>query len=335
MQSPLVSVIIPTYNRASKVMTAVESVMGQTYPLIQLIVVDDGSVDQTRDLLTQVDGITYVYQKNAGQAAARNTGLKFAKGELIASLDSDDKWAPDFLEKCVQALNQFDVDFVFTNWHQRSKAATDDWEDFFSGYRYLKPFYRGNEKGFVTLNARDLRRLYLQACPSPSSSALIKRSSMVSGWNHRLNIGDDWGMYLDMIMTKPTRAAFTLEKLWYKDIDGQNVFDGRQRIEVVKLLLIDDTKTLLDQYRDKLDTDEKKLLERQYVEGLVELGKHVLIREGKIAKARRLFMEAFSLSAIHSMISLCKLTKTAFEHHYPNIKRRLRIIGQPVAVSKD
>lgn len=319
---PLVSVIIPTYNRADKVVAAVESVLGQAYRNIQLIVVDDGSNDGTRTLLANVPAVEYVYQENAGQAAARNTGLSYAKGDVIASLDSDDYWDSKFLEKCVDALLRYDADFVFANWNQKEKD-TGQWSDFLSGDPYLKPFRESDQDGWFSLNDRDLRKLYLQACPSPSSSAVMKRASIVAGWNKELNIGDDWGLYLDMIFGKPCKAVFTMEKLWYKDIDGQNIFDGRERSEVVRLLLVEDTKAVMQKYQNRLTVEETKMLEHRYVEGLVELGKHVLVREGKFAESKRLFSEAWAISATGSLATLKKLLGYAINHRIRNIRQKL------------
>ncbi|MCB1025827.1 MAG: glycosyltransferase family 2 protein, partial [Acidobacteria bacterium] len=88
----LASVIIPTYNRADKIARAIESARGQTFPNKQIIVVDDGSTDNTAEIVAKYPDVKYFYQKNQKQAAARNAGLKFAKGDYIATLDSDDVW---------------------------------------------------------------------------------------------------------------------------------------------------------------------------------------------------------------------------------------------------
>jgi glycosyltransferase involved in cell wall biosynthesis len=88
---PKVSVIIPVYNSPDYVGQAVESVLSQTYRDCEIIVVDDGSTDNTRTALEPyLDHIQYVYQDNQGSAAARNRGIRQAKGELIAFLDADD-----------------------------------------------------------------------------------------------------------------------------------------------------------------------------------------------------------------------------------------------------
>ena len=96
MTSDLVSVVIPTYNRARLVVGAIDSALGQLYPSIEVIVVDDGSSDDTEQVLGAAfgDGIRYIRQENQGVSAARNRGLSEASGQLIAFLDSDDAWLP-------------------------------------------------------------------------------------------------------------------------------------------------------------------------------------------------------------------------------------------------
>ena len=104
---PLVSAIIPTYNRAHIVCDAIDSVLAQTYPHIEVIVVDDGSKDDTlQKLQAYGDRIRVFSQKNAGPAAARNRGITEARGELIAFLDSDDIWLPDKTERQVALLQR-------------------------------------------------------------------------------------------------------------------------------------------------------------------------------------------------------------------------------------
>lgn len=97
-----VSVIIPTYNRAQYIAAAIDSVLGQTYPDYEIIVVDDGSTDNTRQVLSRYgERIRYIYQKNSKEGAARNNGIRHAQGEFVALLDSDDLWLPHKLERDV------------------------------------------------------------------------------------------------------------------------------------------------------------------------------------------------------------------------------------------
>jgi len=107
MSSPLVSVIIPTYNRAGTILRCVDSVLMQTYSPIEIVVVDDGSTDLTVELLrVYEDKVTLVSQPNGGPSSARNAGVARTIGEIIAFLDSDDVWMPDKLERQVNLMIQ-------------------------------------------------------------------------------------------------------------------------------------------------------------------------------------------------------------------------------------
>jgi len=106
-KKPLVSVIIPTYNRGWIVKEAIESVMAQDYRDFELIVVDDGSTDDTDDILNSYRGDIMVFrQENQGVSAARNRGLSEASGRFIAFLDSDDLWLPQKLFRQIKFFNE-------------------------------------------------------------------------------------------------------------------------------------------------------------------------------------------------------------------------------------
>jgi glycosyltransferase involved in cell wall biosynthesis len=112
---PFISAVIPTYNRARQVQAALKSVLAQTYPEFEAIVVDDGSTDGTGEAVQQLvrrqggngKPIRYFFQPNQGQSTARNKGIAEARGDWIAFLDSDDVWLPEKLEWQVRAIEQF------------------------------------------------------------------------------------------------------------------------------------------------------------------------------------------------------------------------------------
>jgi glycosyltransferase involved in cell wall biosynthesis len=106
IKKPTVSVLIPTYNRAEMVIEAIQSVLHQTYTDYEIIVVDDGSTDNTRERIAALasDKVRYFYQENQGRPAARNHTLRRVQGKYIAFLDSDDLWLPHKLEKQVKYL---------------------------------------------------------------------------------------------------------------------------------------------------------------------------------------------------------------------------------------
>jgi glycosyltransferase involved in cell wall biosynthesis len=112
---PLISVVIPTFNRAQQVQVALRSVLAQTYAAFEVILVDDGSTDGTREAIERFIGgqngegkrIRYFSQANRGPSAARNKGIAEARGDWIAFLDSDDVWLPEKLEWQLRAIEKF------------------------------------------------------------------------------------------------------------------------------------------------------------------------------------------------------------------------------------
>lgn len=112
----LVSVIIPTYNRAKLLLRAINSVLNQTYNNLELLVVDDASTDKTKEIVKKMmekdKRIKYIrHKKNRGGSTARNTGIKKSSGKYIALLDDDDEWLPKKIEKQVNKLNNLSSDW--------------------------------------------------------------------------------------------------------------------------------------------------------------------------------------------------------------------------------
>lgn len=115
--SPLVSIIVPTYNYGRYLLKAVKSCLAQTYSNIEIIIIDDGSTDDTRVIVQCLDDrLAYIFQENRGVSAARNNGLKNARGDFIAFLDADDYLLPDSIELRLKALMEHtDVGICFTD----------------------------------------------------------------------------------------------------------------------------------------------------------------------------------------------------------------------------
>src|SRR5947199_9794946 len=107
---PLVSIIVPTYNRADYIIETIESVREQTYSHWELIIMDDGSEDKTEELIQGLNDnrIFFYKQERTGKVGRlKNEGMKKARGEMIAFIDSDDLWAKDKLEKQLSLLQKF------------------------------------------------------------------------------------------------------------------------------------------------------------------------------------------------------------------------------------
>ncbi len=138
--SPSVSIIIPTHNRADLLKRAIQSVLAQTYRNFELIVVSDGSTDNTDEIVASFDDPRLVFLKHAqprGASAARNTGIQASRGDYIAFLDDDDEWLPEKLEKQVQYIRNLPecVGMVYC------------WMDYYQGKEVVSehhPQLRGN-----------------------------------------------------------------------------------------------------------------------------------------------------------------------------------------------
>ncbi|MHC5139531.1 MAG: glycosyltransferase family 2 protein, partial [Planctomycetota bacterium] len=101
-----ISAVIPAYNAAKYIARSIDSVLAQTHPVDEIVIVDDGSTDNTAAIIKDYgDKVRYIHQPNAGVSAARNTGIEAATGNWIAFLDADDEWLPEKIKRQVENLN--------------------------------------------------------------------------------------------------------------------------------------------------------------------------------------------------------------------------------------
>jgi glycosyltransferase involved in cell wall biosynthesis len=124
--TPFFSVIIPTFNRKDFLKAAVDSVLAQTFDDFELIIIDDGSTDNTSQILNEYSDkrIKYFYQENRGVSYARNRGIEQSRGKYVAFLDSDDRWLANKLEKTFEFINKFPEITIFhteETWYRRGK----------------------------------------------------------------------------------------------------------------------------------------------------------------------------------------------------------------------
>jgi glycosyltransferase involved in cell wall biosynthesis len=195
-----VSVVIPTYNRAHIVLNAVRSVLSQTFRDIELIVVDDGSTDDTAARLAAIDDprLRCLMGRHAGVSAARNLGVSKASGDLIAFLDSDDLWHPDKLTAEVAFLARHpDVDAVFTDLEKRHGDAV-----YPSFMRETEVFSRHlGEAAYpdgLVIEPRDMWLCLLQEVPIKPSALTLRREAFdaVGGFDETWSSSEDWEFLL-------------------------------------------------------------------------------------------------------------------------------------------
>jgi glycosyltransferase involved in cell wall biosynthesis len=182
MEKDKVSVIIPTYNSEDYINEAIKSVLSQTYKNYEIIIVDDGSSDNTATLLKKYQGrLKYFYQNNQGSAAARNLGLNNSSGEFIAFLDSDDVWFPEKLEKQVRIMKENPrLAFVFAAAYMVNESGeiVKCWDNKNEPTMDFKRLY---EKNFICTSTVLLRRYCLER---------------IGNFDENLKMSQDWDLWL-------------------------------------------------------------------------------------------------------------------------------------------
>jgi glycosyltransferase involved in cell wall biosynthesis len=207
-KNPIVSVIIPTYNRANLVGKAIKSVLNQTYQNFEVIIVDDGSTDNTEDVVRGFPDkrVKYIkkYKKNKGISVARNLGIKVALGKYIALLDSDDEWLPEKLDKQIKVFkSEFpEVGVVYSNTLYIDESGKN-----------INRKLRNSKKaeGYIY---EDLLEKY---CVGSPSSFLIKKECFdrVGLFDDLLSGQEDWDMWIRIAKYyKFTLIKIPLVKYW-------------------------------------------------------------------------------------------------------------------------
>ncbi len=215
-----VSVIIPAYNKAELTVKAVISVLRQTYDNIEIIVVDDGSIDNTRAKLRVYDyfyKINYMYQENKGACNARNLGIRLASGDYIALLDCDDIYYPEKIAKSVKYLEENpDCGFVYTNAYLID--ANDEWV---SNYSDL-----GQKQ-----NDEIVSELFFNNVICNSTSVVRKECfEKVGLFDEKIFIPADWDMSLRL--SEKYRIGYIAERLTgYRISENYSKHHQKQALE--------------------------------------------------------------------------------------------------------
>lgn len=191
--SPRVSVIIPTYNRSRVLAEAIGSVLAQTYQDFEILVVDDGSTDDSdRMILERFGGeprVRYLRQRNSGPGAARNLGIRSSAGEMIAFLDSDDLWLPEKLRLQVARLDEAPgASFCFCD------RVLD--ERTMAGSRFQAAGFKGDTS---------LRGIVEKGFPLSTPSIIIRRSVLdeIGLFDESLLRAQDWDLWIRALAKSP------------------------------------------------------------------------------------------------------------------------------------
>ena len=186
---PKVSVIIPTYNRAQFIGEAIHSVLKQSFQDFELIIIDDGSEDNTKEILKPYqDHLSYYYQENSGISKARNEGLNHAQGKYIAFLDSDDQWKSRKLEKQIELLEK-----------------NSEYQICYTDEIWIRDGLRVNPKKIHSKHSGWIFQHCLPLCIISLSSAMIRRSlfEQIGFFDEQLPACEDYDLWLRASLVTP------------------------------------------------------------------------------------------------------------------------------------
>jgi len=273
---PKLSVVIPTFNAAKYLPEALESVLNQTYRNFEIIVVDDGSTDDTKEVLAPyIKKIKYIYQNNAGPGSAKNAGIHTAKGEWIAFLDSDDYWEDYHLEELTKLQeSEPDADLIYTGkrWVNRNGVAIKDAHE-----------QRSYPKGWI------FEKMFQCNYVSSSSVVLARRSTLIDlgGFNEAsvFRIAEDYDMWL-RLSANYIIASSSKKSVNYRRHDNNITLESVNRARGILAALNNAVEILRsgrvneNNHPDKIDIDER--MKRAYSEacvGLFHFGYYLYLRK--------------------------------------------------------
>ena len=255
------SVIIPLYNKAPYVRKALETVCAQTYREYEIIVINDGSTDNSaiiaEDYLNGVEGISYkiLSQQNAGVSAARNNGIAQASGDYIAFLDADDWWEPTFLEKMAQHIEDYPEAGLYASNYMyykpgKTRVAVNNIE---TGYfNYPKAYYEGG------------------AMPVTSISVVIPRKVLdeTGGFPLGIKLGEDFLLWAKIAMQY--KVAFLNEPLaWYNN-DVPATLRATRNLHAPEQHMLFRMEEIIGDRLEAKGEDWKRLIDKLRISGLLD-----------------------------------------------------------------
>lgn len=300
---PTVSVIIPTYNRAHLVGRAIRSVLDQTYQDFELIVVDDGSTDNTYEMVKGFNDprIRYIrHEQNKGSAAARNTGINATQGKYMAFQDSDDEWLPEKLEKQMRIFEKApaQVGVVYTGFYlikgDRKWYVPDANIKITEGNIYKELLKRN----FVGTPAVVLRKVCFEK---------------VGMFEERLPSLEDWELFIRI--SKYYEFVFIDEPLL-------NAFFSPGSVSTDKDAPLKAYKLILEKHIHTLKKNRYLLANMQYSVG------HLLCQAGNMCEGKEYLLQALKSNPLNIKYMVAAFTSLFGKGAYANVCRLKRIIRQ-------
>ncbi len=285
---PTVSVIIHTYNNERFIAETVESVLNQTYKDYEIVVVDDGSVDGTRDaLIPYMQKIMYHYKENGGIASAKNAGINLSQAEFVAFLDHDDLWVPDKLQLQMECFrNKPQVGLVYAK---------------YTSFRDGKDLRTKPEKGYSGWIFKELlSKSFIQ-----TSTVVVKRECLdaVGPYDESFSLGDEYDMFLRI--ARKFQCDFIdkgLTRYRVHDTNASNndfLFDN-ENLGVYKKVYNNCT---------DLDGVEKKILRKRIARYSIKVAEG-LYHQGKLEESKKYQMEANNYLPFYKRITSNLIFKT-------------------------
>jgi glycosyltransferase involved in cell wall biosynthesis len=257
-QKSLVSVVCPAYNCERFIEPALDSVFAQSHRPIEVIVVDDGSTDSTAELVKGYHEVRYLNQTNRGPSAARNCGIRAARGEFVAFLDLDDLWIPEKLAKQVAALESCPEAGLSFSDMRLFDSAGQDRLTMFQKYR-LTAEYFGHDSVVDRAVAKLVTVNFI-----PTSSVLARKSALtqVGGFDEQFRKSEDWDLWLRIALRRP--ILYTLELLALKRVHDVNTSRDAEGMNVASLQVLEKLRRDHQSYLDQLDVDIHRVLRDAY-----------------------------------------------------------------------
>lgn len=271
----MISVIIPTYNSDKYICEAIDSVLCQTYTEYEIVIIDDGSTDDTKRIIEdRYPTVRYFYVENKGVASARNYGISMAQGDLIAFLDADDRWLPDKLEK--QAI-------LFHNCNELGLVFTENYV--FDEHGITK--YRLNKRERL-MHGNIVRNIFLNSYVV-TSTVMVRRSvfDAVGLFEEGLAVAEDDNMWMRIGMrygVKLLDEPLVLYHMTEGSLSRTSVnisLGVRKHIEIIKNKYLDIYKCL-----------GKSAMRRKYSDLLFDEAYHVF-SQNKYHEARSNFIKSY------------------------------------------
>ena len=301
LKNPKVSVVIPTYNRAHLIGRAIKSVLNQTYQDFEIIIVDDGSTDNTEEVVKSFNDerIRYIqHKKSRGSAATRNTGIKASKGKYIAFQDSDDEWLLGKLQKQME---------IFKNAEKKVGVVYTGFWRIENGKKIYIPSFKVKQK------KGDIHKEILKGnFISPQTTVVKKECFHVSGmFDEQLVSRHDWELWI------------RISKKWHFEFIDEplvNVYRTPDSISVTQKVALTGWKPVLEKHYEEFKKDRKLLARYLYSIG------DLLCQIGEIDQGRDYLLRALRSYPLNPKYLIAAFTSMSGSKVYNKVVKVKRLV---------